>query len=105
MTQEKFGEPGRGDATANRERIINNVATQAAQRLNRVGPNVLNRGVDTHPISKEDQIVEYMALKQDPKFAAETFQAIAADPSMGVKRAKLQWYRMEKRMRKEMENA
>lgn len=103
MTQEKFGEPNRGDAAADAEKEVEFLATDTLDAFEKDMPQILNRAVGTTKVSTEEEIADWLTVKDDAPALAQRFQALASISSIGPDRARLELLRWDKRMREAAE--
>ena len=92
------------DPTSEHEALIRRGAEDYVRWLQEIGPQILNRPIGTEPVSPEDQLADYMSVREDPEGLRKRLEALTQQ--YGNPRGTFQWTRwinhMESRLPKKV---
>ena len=100
-----FGSIQLKDATAEFEKMVEEIAEWAEEQVNQVGPTILNRPPGSKPLSKEEDHQDWMDAMMNPALLQEMFDSLAS--VYGVENAALEilaWDKEHMKMHEEMAN-
>ena len=78
MTSEKYGAPKAGDTTSQYDQLVEEMAGQFNQRAQELAEELINRPVGSKMVKKEDQLSDYLLIRDDPQKLSALYAADAA---------------------------